>query len=146
VAEEFMHSPDKDFRTETEAMFQQYPALACFVTDLSRRLRPAAASRALTAAFAVFRMFGIHRGSSPAEINDELINRCRSANEDIVRQLRRGRRRLSIRKMRQPFVMQFVSGVLDDLDRAGPEPWTVDQLFDLFLLLKTFVDVVDDAY
>ena len=91
-------------------------------------------------------MSGIYRGSSPAEVNDELINRCRSANEDIVRRLRRGRRRLSIRKMRQPFVMQFVSEVLDDLDRAGPEPWTVDQLFDLFLLLKTFVDVVDEAY
>jgi len=136
---------DEDLGHRLQKLALTQPHLCAFVTPLSNALPLEASFQSALAAFAIISMFEQHHQHRVPQVTNAEIQRCLDNNGysffdfDDFRD-----RRGSMSGKAQPFIHKFIADTILDFDQNDYDSDAVD-LFNLFMMLKTTVNVLHEA-
>jgi len=136
---------DEDLGNRLQKLALTQPHLCAFITPLSNALPQEASIQAALAAFAIISMFEQHHQHCVPQVTNAEIQRCLDNNGysffdfDDFRD-----RRGSMSGKAQPFIHKFIADTILDFDQNDYHSDAID-LFNLFIMLKTTVNVLHEA-
>ena len=136
---------DEDLGHRLQKLALTQPHLCAFITPLSNALPQEASFPAALAAFAIIWMFEQHHQHPVPRVTNAEIQRCLDNNgysffdfDDFLD------RPDSMSGKAQPFIHKFIADTILDFDQNDYDSDAVD-LFNLFMMLKTTVNVLHEA-
>ncbi len=142
--------PDRAER-EMEQIAQKQRELLGFIAAYTEDLSQEAAELAFYMFFTMYRMFQKSTASKIKSIRGHLIEGCLDQNEGMLERLEGAHERFvervaQVESSRQPYVMKYmVETLIEAPDGDDPVYLTEEEIGMLFLVLKTVVDVLDQA-
>jgi hypothetical protein len=136
---------DEDLVRRFENLARTQPNLCAFITPLSSSLPQEAAYPATLAGFAIIWMFEKHHQRCLPRVSTAEIHRCVDSNGQSFFDFDDFRdRRGAMSGKHQPFIHKYIADLILDFERSGYDSDGVD-LFRLFMMLKTTVDVLHES-
>jgi hypothetical protein len=136
---------DEDFGHRLQDLALTQPHLCAFITPLSNALPQEASFPAALAAFAIIWMFEQHHQHRVPQVTNAQIQRCLDNNGHSFFDFDDFRdRRGSMSGKAQPFIHKFIADTILDFDQNDYDSDAFD-LFNLFMMLKTTVNVLHEA-
>jgi len=137
--------PDEDLGHRLQNLALTQPHLCAFITPLSNALPQEASFQAALTAFAIIWMFEQHHQRRLPQITNAEIQRCLDNNGRSFLDFDDFRdRRGSMSGKAQPFIHKFIADTILDFDQNDYDSDAFD-LFNLFMILKTTVNVLHEA-
>lgn len=136
---------DEKLGHQLQGLALTQPHLCAFITPLSNALPQEASFQAALTAFAIIWMFEQHHQQGLPQVTTAEIQRCLDNNGrsfvdfDDLRD-----RHGSMTGRAQPFIHKFIADTILDFDQANYDSDAFD-LFNLFMMLKTTVNVLHEA-
>ena len=136
---------DEDFGNRLDDLARTQPHLCAFITSLSNALPQQASFPAALAAFAIIWMFEQHHQRRLPQVTSAELQRCLDNNGHSFFDFDDFRdRRGSMSGKAQPFIHKFIADTILDFDQNDYDSDAFD-LFNLFMMLKTTVNALEEA-
>ena len=136
---------DEELGHRLEDLARTQPELCAFIMPLSNSLPQDATYPAALAGFTIIWMFEKHHQRGLPRISTGEINRCLDSAAKSFFEFEDIRdRRGAMSGETQPFIHKYIADTILDFDQNGDDSDGFD-LFHLFMMLKTIVNVLDQA-
>jgi hypothetical protein len=137
--------PDDDLVHRLDTLADCQPNLCALITPLSSSLPPAVSFQAALTAFAIIWMFEQYQQHRLPNIGVAAIKRCLDRNAESFFDFNDVRDcRSSMSGKAQPYIHKFIADTIFDFE-GGDAALDGFDLFTLFMMLKTTVDVLHDV-
>ena len=135
---------------EVRKLSEQQPDLLAFILEFSDEFDQEVKELALYLFVVVHRMFQKAYGKPILRLDAEAIMECFEKNQEFILSLENAHDRFYDRIARvqisaQPFVMKYIADALFEPDEDDPIDLNDDNIGMMFLLLKTVVDLLNEA-
>jgi hypothetical protein len=142
---------DERAQKEIAKISKSQPNLLAFMIEFTRELDQEVQELGLYLFFVIYRMFNKDFKKRIKKVSPENIIKCYAENEKSIRKLEGAHEKFFERMAdrhfsQQPYVMKYlVEALMEAPEEEDPVNLTEDDIGYLFLLLKTLIDLLDEA-